>query len=71
MIPVQMAEPEKTDMAARTAAEPDIKSAQVCPQQMGTLVETKASQPRPKLGGQNHTDMTRDRVDRMGPSNKR
>ena len=70
-ITVQMAEPEKTDMAAKTAAQADTKNAQLCPRRIGILVRTNASEPRPKIGGQNHTDMTRDMMDRMGPSNKR
>ena len=71
MLTVQMTEPENTDIAARTAAEADTKSAQVCPQRMGPLFGIKASEPRPKISGQNHTNMTRDMNDRMGPRNKR
>ena len=73
MIAVQMAAPVKTDMGARAAAGVDIRSAQVCPRMnlKGPLGGMKASEPRPKIGGRNNTDMTRDTSDKMAPSDKR
>ena len=71
MIAVQMAKPAQVDMVARTAAEADAKSAQLYLRRMGILVETKAGEPRPKIGEESLTDMARDMIDRMKPSNKR
>jgi len=73
MIAVQMAEPTKIGMGARTAVELDTRSAQVCSvmDQMGPLGRTNGSELRPKIGGRNRTDMTRDVIDKMVPNNKR
>jgi len=73
MIAVQMAEPTKIDMGARTEVELNTRSAQVCPvrDQMGPLGGTKRSELRPKIGGRNRTDMTRDVIDKTVPSDKR
>ena len=73
MIAVQMATPVNINTGARAAAGVDIRSAQVCPRMnlKGPLGGTKASEPRPRIGGQNNTDMTRDTSDRMAPSDKR
>ena len=68
-----LTEPAKVDMVPRTEAEADTESTQICRRmnRMGILGGTKGSEPRPKIGGQNHTDMTMDVVNRTNLSNKR
>jgi len=74
MIAVQMAEPAKTDMAARITAKTDTinpKTYNFKMHRRGPLGGTKASEPRPKASGKNRTYATRDVSVRTEPSNKR